>query len=321
MSSKVEGDGGLRLVGGVADALFRMGDAVRTVLRGKAEVVDLALTAVLAGGHLLLQDVPGVGKTTLAAALAGAVGGSFSRVQFTSDLLPADLTGVNVLEPGSSTFTFRPGPLFANVVLADEINRTTPKTQSALFEAMEERQVTVDGTTRPLPRPFLVVATQNPFDAHGTFHLPDSQLDRFLMRLSIGYPDRGTEREILRCSPTRQIPEAVLSPDDVQELMSGAMAVDVPELVEEYLLDLVRATRSDPRFVRGVSTRGAQSLHRAVRAHALVKGRRYAIPEDIRALAIPVLAHRVLARSGHGSTSDAGTAAIRGLIDEIPPPL
>ncbi|HHO53476.1 MAG TPA: MoxR family ATPase [Deltaproteobacteria bacterium] len=298
-----------------------MGDAVRALLRGKAEVVELALTAVLAGGHLLLQDVPGVGKTTLAAALAGAVGGSFSRIQFTSDLLPADLTGVNVLEPGEGSFTFRPGPLFANVVLADEINRTTPKTQSALFEAMEERQVSVDGTTRPLPSPFLVVATQNPFDAHGTFHLPDSQLDRFLMRLSIGYPDRSTEREILRCSPTRRLPDAALSPEGVRELMGAAMGVDVPELVEEYLLDLVRATRSDPRFVRGVSTRGAQCLHRAVRAYALVKGRRYATPEDVRALAGPVLAHRVLARSGHGPTSDASTTAIQGLLDEIPPPL
>ena len=181
----------LRLVGGAADVLGRLRAAVRAALRGKDLVVDRALTAILAGGHLLLQDVPGVGKTTLASALAAAVGGTFARVQFTSDLLPADITGTNVLDPTTGKFAFRPGPLFANVVLADEINRTTPKTQSALFEAMEERQVTVDGRTRELPRPFLVLATQNPFDYHGTFHLPDSQMDRFLMRLSIGYPDRS----------------------------------------------------------------------------------------------------------------------------------
>ncbi len=313
-------DAGLRLVGSPADALVRLRGCIGAALRGKVDVVDLALTAVLAGGHLLLQDVPGVGKTTLAAALAGAVGGHFSRVQFTSDLLPADLTGVNVLDPGTGTFAFRKGPLFAHVVLADEINRTTPKTQSALFEAMEERQVTVDGHTRKLPRPFLVVATQNPFDAHGTFHLPDSQLDRFLMRLSIGYPDRGTERDILRSAPRREVSEPVVDLEVVLELQAAALRVDLPELVEEYLLDLVRGTRSDPRFVRGVSTRGAQALHRAVRAHALVRGRRYAVPEDVRDLAVPVLAHRVLARSGHGH-ADAGIDAVRSLLDEIPPPL
>lgn len=320
MSSSSE-EGSLRIVGGPTDAVLRMREAINGVLRGKPEVVDLAITAVLAGGHLLLQDVPGVGKTTLASALATAVGGSFSRVQFTSDLLPADLTGVNVLDPQAGTFTFRRGPLFANVVLADEINRTTPKTQSALFEAMEERQITVDGHTRPLPSPFLVVATQNPFDAHGTFHLPDSQLDRFLMRLSIGYPDRSTERSILRANLDRPVPDTVVSTDDVVELVSNAMAIDVPELVEEYLLDLVRGTRSDPRFVRGVSTRGAQALHRAVRAHALVKGRRYAVPEDVRALAGPVLAHRVVARAAHGAAGDAREQAVAEILDEIPPPL
>lgn len=321
MTSTPDGDGSLRVVGGPTDAMVRLREAINGVLRGKTDVVDLAITAVLAGGHLLLQDVPGVGKTTLASALAAAVGGSFSRVQFTSDLLPADLTGVNVLDPQAGTFAFRKGPLFANVVLADEINRTTPKTQSALFEAMEERQITVDGHTRPLPTPFLVVATQNPFDAHGTYHLPDSQLDRFLMRLSIGYPDRGTERAILRAGAERAPPRTVVSTDDVVALMARAMAVEVPELVEEYLLDLVRGTRSDARFVRGVSTRGAQSLHRAVRAHALVDGRAYAIPEDVRTLAVPVLAHRVVARAAHGAGSDPREHAIGAILDEIPPPL
>ena len=312
---------GLRLVGGPADTLDRLREVVRVALRGKDAVVDLALTAVLAGGHLLLQDVPGVGKTTLASALAGAVGGTCSRVQFTSDLLPSDITGTNVLDPSTGGFVFRPGPLFANVVLADEINRTTPKTQSALFEAMEERQVSVDGRTRALPRPFLVIATQNPFDYHGTFHLPDSQLDRFLMRLSIGYPDRRTEREILRHATERSAPTPVVGPEDVLALMTEAARIDVPELVEEYLLDLVRGSRTDARLVRGVSTRGAQALHRAVRAYALVHGRRVVIPEDVRAVAVSVLAHRVLPRSGGGPSGDGGTEAIEALLDEIPPPL
>ncbi len=314
-----EGEARVRMVeGGESRALATLRAAVCEVLLGKEGVVDLALTCVLAGGHLLLQDVPGVGKTTLAATLAGAVGGSFHRVQFTSDLLPTDLTGVNVLDPGTGTFSFRPGPLFANVVLADEINRTTPKTQSALFEAMEERQITVDGCTRPLPSPFMVVATQNPYDFHGTFHLPDSQLDRFLMRLSLGYPDRLVERQILRMGTRRPAPSAVMSAEQVVALMDAAHDVRVPELVEEYVLDLVRGTRSDARFVRGVSTRGAQALHRAVRAHALIRGRRYCIPEDVRELAVSVLAHRVVPRTGG---PEAGVDAVRALLDEIPPPL
>ncbi len=307
------GDGG-----SAGDHLAALRGAVGAVLQGKQGVVDLALTAILAGGHLLLQDVPGVGKTTLAHALAAAVGGSFRRVQFTADLLPADLTGVNVLGAGGEV-RFREGPLFANVVLADEINRTTAKTQSALFEAMEEGQVTVDGTSRPLPRPFLVVATQNPFDLHGTFQLPDSQLDRFLMRLSLGYPDRATERAILKHA-RRPVPDTVMQPPQLEALASRAMAAQVPELVEEYLLDLVVATRSDARFVRGVSTRGAQALHRAVRARAFLAGRRYAVPEDVRDLAVPVLAHRVLVRSV-GLEGDGGILALRALLDELPRPL
>jgi len=310
-------------------AVARWREAVSGTLLGKPSVVDLALTAVLAGGHLLLHDVPGVGKTTLAAALAATVGGTFARVQFTSDLLPADLTGGNVLEPATGRFSFRAGPLFANVVLADEINRTPPKTQSALFEAMEERQITVDGETRGLPRPFLVIATQNPYDTHGTFHLPDSQLDRFLMRLAIGYPDRGTERDLLRATRDDERPGRrgradhvpVVGPDDVVQLMAEVRAVALPEVVEEYLLDIVRATRSDPRFVRGVSTRGAQALHRAAQAHAFVQGRRYVVPEDIRLVAPAVLGHRVLARSGAGSAGEGGEHAVLALLDDIPSPL
>ena len=302
------------------DALDAIRDAVNAQLVGKPEVVDLALTAVLAGGHLLLQDIPGVGKTTLADALSSAVGGRFSRVQFTSDLLPGDLVGVNVLDPATGSIGFRPGPLFANVVLADEINRTTPKTQSALFEAMEERQVTVDGQTRALPDPFFVVATQNPFDAHGTFALPDSQLDRFLMRLSIGYPDRATERAILR-RETREPPAQVLDPGDLQALIAETARTPLPEIVEEYLLDVVTATRTDPGLVRGISTRGAQALHRAVRALARVEGRAYPEFEDVRRLVGPVFAHRLVARGGHGPGDAATIDRLHALLDTVPSPL
>ena len=304
-----------------AEAVERLRSSICAVIRGKEDVVDLALTAILAGGHLLLQDVPGVGKTTLAAALAASVGGSFSRIQFTSDLLPGDITGVSVLNRETGGFEWRSGPLFANVVLADEINRTTPRTQSALFEAMSEGQVTCDGRTRPLPRPFLVVATQNPFDFHGTFHLPDSQLDRFLMRLHMGYPERDAERDVLRAGATsRQVAEPVLSLEEVAGLMAAAALASVPGEVEEYLLDLVQQTRVDARLLRGVSTRGALALYSAIKAYALVKGRSFVIPEDVRDLACPVLAHRVLPRTGGASGGDGGAAAIRGILDELPAP-
>jgi len=264
--------------------------------------------------------VPGVGKTTLAAALASSVGGTFSRIQFTSDLLPGDITGSAVLDRERGTFEWQAGPLFANVVLADEINRTTPRTQSALFEAMSEGQVTCDGETRSLPRPFLVVATQNPFDAHGTFHLPDSQLDRFLMRLHVGYPDREAEREVLRAGDTkRRVASSVLTLDEVSSLMAVADASVVAPEVEDYLLDLTRCTRSDARLLRGVSTRGAQALYAAVKAYALVQGRTFVIPEDVRYLACPVLAHRVLPRHG-GSGGDAAADVIRSILQELPAP-
>ena len=304
-----------------AEAVERLRSSICEVIRGKRDVVDLALTAVLAGGHLLLQDVPGVGKTTMAAALAASVGGTFSRIQFTSDLLPGDITGVSVLDRDSGAFEWRPGPLFANVVLADEINRTTPRTQSALFEAMSEGQVTCDGETRALPKPFLVVATQNPFDFHGTFHLPDSQLDRFLMRLHVGYPDREAEREVLRAGGmNRKVAQSVLSLAEVAALMRAAASTSVPGEVEEYLLDLVQHTRTDARLLRGVSTRGAQALYSAIKAYALVNGRNFVIPEDVRDLACPVLAHRVLPRSGGASGGDGGAVAIRGILDELPAP-
>jgi MoxR-like ATPase len=287
----------------------RIGDRVKEVIQGKPKVVEQALVAFLAGGHLLLEDVPGVGKTTLAKALAGALGGSFSRVQFTSDMLPSDVVGVTVLDPQTGQFSFRKGPLFANVVLADEINRSPPKTQSALLEAMNEQSVSVDGVSHALPFPFMVVATQNPHEYCGTFPLPDSQLDRFLIRLSMGYPDREAERVVLRKGGFRQVQlEPAMSEGELLQLFEQVESVAVHSAVEDHLLDLVEATRTDSRFLRGVSTRGAESLYRAIKALALVRGRRFCIPEDVRELAVPVLAHRVLARAeGRGADSQAMT--------------
>ncbi len=303
-------------------ALFhRARERVQTVVRGKDEVVEMALVAITAGGHLLLEDVPGVGKTTLAAALSRALGGSLSRIQFTSDLLPGDITGVNVLDAESGGFRFRAGPVFANVVLADEINRATPKTQSALLEAMSERRVTVDGAPHALPAPFAVLATQNPHDFHGTFALPDSQLDRFLMRLSMGYPDREHERSILRSGRQRvKELEPALSLAETRALCAAVDAVDMHEEVEDYLLELVHRTRADARLLRGVSTRGAEALYRASRALALARGRAFVVPEDLRELAVPVLAHRVVARAPGERVEDGAGKAIREILWELPAP-
>ncbi|HCH66983.1 MAG: hypothetical protein CL927_01100 [Deltaproteobacteria bacterium] len=289
--------------------------AVESVIRGKPRVVELALVAVIAGGHVLIEDVPGVGKTTLARSLAAAIGGSLGRVQFTSDLLPGDITGVNVLDP-TDGFRFRPGPVFANVVLADEINRATPKTQSAMLEAMNERRVTIDGTSHTLPDPFTVLATQNPVDFHGTFPLPDSQLDRFLVRLSMGYPEREHERDILRMGGLRRaiFPQA-LTLDETRRLSRSTASVQVHEEVENYLLDIVEGTRTDARFLRGVSTRGAEALYRVTQALALARGRSFVVPEDVRELAIPVLAHRVLVRSD--GERDGAARALRGLLRDL----
>ena len=313
--------------GSVEGALVaRLADRVKTVVRGKDEVVELCLVAVIAGGHVLLEDVPGVGKTTLATTLAAAMGGSFRRIQFTSDLLPGDITGVNVLDGAlsgdhGSGFRFRPGPIFANVVLADEINRATPKTQSALLEAMNERRVTVDGTSHLLPAPFTVLATQNPHDFHGTFPLPDSQLDRFLVRLSMGYPDREHERQILRRgSHHGDEIEPALEPAQVARLAAAVDEVKVHDEVEDYVLELVRRTRTDARFVRGVSTRGAGALYRACKALALARGRSFVVPEDVRALAEPVLAHRVLPRAETGRAGQGARAAVQELLWELPAP-
>ena len=270
--------------------------ALGSVLRGKPEVVRLSLVCLLARGHLLIEDVPGVGKTTLAQALAHAVSCGFQRLQFTSDMLPSDVLGVTIYNAHAEAFEFKPGPIFSNFLLADEINRTTPKTQSALLEAMNESQVTIDGKSHVLPRPFMVIATQNPVEHHGTYPLPESQLDRFLMRLRIGYPDTASEREIVRQSD-RDLPAMLapaLSVDEVLRLQDAVRHVTVEESLVEYMLAIVEKTRNHEALALGVSPRGSQALFRTVQALALVEGREFAIPDDVKRLAVPIFAHRVV---------------------------
>jgi MoxR-like ATPase len=266
------------------------------ILRGKPDVVRLSIVCLLARGHLLIEDVPGVGKTTLAQALARSVSCSFHRLQFTSDMLPSDVLGVTIYNVHSESFEFKPGPIFSNFLLADEINRTTPKTQSALLEAMNENQVTIDGQSHTLPRPFMVIATQNPVEHHGTYPLPESQLDRFLMRLRIGYPDNASERLILRDSDRRLPDVAVptLSAEEVIRLQDSIHRVRVDESLVDYMLAIVDRTRNHESLVLGVSPRAAQALFRAVQALALVEGRDFAVPDDVKRLAVPTFAHRIV---------------------------
>jgi MoxR-like ATPase len=297
---------------------------IERALIGKPEVVRLALVALLARGHLLIEDVPGVGKTTLALALAHSVGGSFQRIQFTSDLLPADILGTTIYDQREARFEFRPGPIFANVVLADEINRTTPKTQSSLLEAMNDFQVSLDHDTYKLPEPFLVLATQNPLEHHGTHPLPESQMDRFLLRLRIGYPAGGDERRILRGgrSLAPDPLEPVLTPAEVLRLQGMAEKVRVDGAIEDYLLALVHATRCCDALALGASPRGSQALYRAAQAHALLDGRDYCVPDDVKRLALPVLAHRVIPRGlwDRGSAGDAPEAILTMLVEQTPVP-
>jgi MoxR-like ATPase len=295
------------------------------VLVGKGEVIRLAVVALLARGHLLIEDVPGVGKTTLAAALARSVGAQFQRIQFTADMLPSDVLGVSIYEPGRTEFVFKPGPLFTNFLLADEINRTTPKTQSSLLEAMNEAQVSLDHTTHVLPRPFMVLATQNPLEYEGTYPLPESQLDRFMLRIRIGYPTSLDEKLILRgggaVSPDALT--AVLSPAEVLELQDIAERVRVDESILDYLMAIVAATRRSPLLALGVSPRGSRALLRAAQAHALADGRAYLIPDDIKTLAVPALAHRVIAKTRVDPSGDSGgsdAAILRSLLQEVPVP-
>jgi MoxR-like ATPase len=299
--------------------------ALGAAIRGKPEVVRLSLVSLLARGHLLIEDVPGVGKTTLAQALARSVACRFHRLQFTSDMLPSDVLGVTVYNAHSETFDFKPGPIFSNFLLADEINRTTPKTQSALLEAMNEEQVTIDGHSHSLPRPFMVIATQNPVEHHGTYPLPESQLDRFLMRLRIGYPDTASEREILR-NTERRTPDITtgLSAEDVIELQNAAPQVAVENAIVDYMLAIVERTRNHESLALGVSPRGSQALYRAVQALALIEGRDYAIPDDVKRLAIPLCAHRVVINTRTTLVqrrADAGERIIEEILSQVEVPL
>ncbi len=272
-------------------------DNIETVIRGKHDVVQLAVLALIAEGHVLLEDSPGLGKTTLAKALSLSVGGTSGRIQFTPDLLPADVVGMSIWNRGTGEFEFRPGAVFANIVLADEINRASPKTQSALLEAMAERQVTVDRSTHPLASPFMVIATQNPLDHEGTYPLPESQLDRFLMKLSLGYPDRAAELEILDQQgdgPSVNALNPAVNPADVANMTSALAGVHVAPELKNYLLDIAAATRTHPGLRLGLSPRAILSTQRVARALAAASGRAFVIPDDIKALARPVMAHRIM---------------------------
>ncbi|NOU26941.1 MAG: MoxR family ATPase [Polyangiaceae bacterium] len=299
---------------------------VEGALEGKGEAVELALVALLARGHLLIEDVPGVGKTTLARALARSVGGELRRVQFTSDLLPSDVLGVSVYDQRTGEFVLRQGPVFANVLLADEINRASPRTQSALLEAMNEGQVSLDGQTIPLPDPFFVIATQNPQDFAGTFPLPESQLDRFLLRVRIGYPPPQVEMRLLLGGETdtaRNV-ETVLDPGRLVELQREVHRVSLDSSLGNYLHAIIQATRTSPLLGLGASTRGAIALGNAARARAMLRGRGYCIADDIQDLAVPVLAHRVRLASqaeGFAPSRDEAETAIREIVARIPVPL
>ena len=287
------------------------------VILGKPHQIRLALACLLARGHLLIEDVPGVGKTTLAQALARSVDSSFHRLQFTSDMLPSDVLGVTIYSAQSQEFEFKHGPVFTNFLLADEINRATPKTQSALLEAMNELQVTVDGRSWPVPRPFMVIATQNPVEHHGTYPLPESQLDRFLMRISIGYPDEGSEREILRHSASSGFENvrAVISGADLIQLQEAVARIPVDEALLDYILAIVKRTRSHESLSMGVSPRGAQGLYRAAQAMAAVEGRDYVTPDDVKRMVVPVFAHRVALNLRAISGSSVGAA--EKILEEI----
>ena len=300
--------------------------AVGAAIRGKPEVIRLSIVCLLARGHLLIEDVPGVGKTTLAQALARSVSCRFHRLQFTSDMLPSDVLGVTIYNAHSETFEFKPGPIFSNFLLADEINRTTPKTQSALLEAMNESQVTLDGHSHSLPRPFMVIATQNPVEHHGTYPLPESQLDRFLMRLRIGYPDAASERQILRNTDVAgaQSLASGLVAEDVVRLQDAVHTVTVEEALVDYMLAIVERTRTHDSLALGVSPRGSQALYRAVQALAMVEGRDFAIPDDVKRLAAPLFAHRVVINTRTTLVqrrAEAGERIIEEILSQVEVPL
>ncbi len=296
---------------------------IERIVLGKRESVTLAIVGLLAEGHVLLEDAPGTGKTTLARALAQSVDLAFRRIQFTSDLLPSDVLGVAVHDAARGEFVFKPGPIFGNVVLADELNRTTPRTQSALLEAMNERRVSVEGRTRDLPRPFLVIATQNPLEFEGTYPLPESQLDRFLLRVEMGYPDREAERRIILAQahgdPLEDL-RPVMTRDELRAAIDAVRAVRVDEALVSYILDLVAETRSGNRFLLGLSPRAGIGLYRAAQALAALAGRDYCVPDDVKRLAVSVFAHRVIPRPVHGGEPANGRSMIAAILEKVPVP-
>jgi MoxR-like ATPase len=295
-------------------------EAIARTVKGKRQTIDLTIVALLAEGHLLIEDVPGVGKTTLGHALARSLDCKFHRIQFTSDLLPSDVLGVSVYSPKLNEFEFKSGPIFANIILADEINRTTPKTQSALLEAMNESQVTIENVTYPLPRPFMVLATQNPVEHHGTYPLPESQLDRFLMRIEVGYPDPAAEKEILKRfsnGNSHHAVDAVLNPAEVLLLQDESRKVRTDEAIVDYMIHIVNRTREHTEVELGISPRGTAALFRASQALAIVEGRSYVIPDDVKRLVRPVFEHRlVMTRSGARGRIHSVTDA-RTVLEEI----
>jgi MoxR-like ATPase len=303
----------------------RLLDHIGLVVLGKAEVIKLAVVAILAEGHVLIEDVPGVGKTLLARAMAASIDCTFHRIQFTPDLLPSDVLGSSIYHAPSGEFVFKPGPLFGNVILADEVNRTTPRTQSALLEAMSDRQVSIDGKTYSLAPPFFVLATQNPYEFEGTYVLPESQLDRFMIRLRMGHPIRSEERKVLSThrqgEPVATLPP-IITGDDVIRLQQAVRQVEVDDSIADYMLDIVDATRKSGDLHVGVSTRGALAFYRASQSMALVSGRNYVVPDDVKSLAIPVLAHRVLGKSFlQAGEFGAAESIIRNLVDRVRVPV
>lgn len=316
----IDGNG----AGEISQVAGRIIAEVEKVIVGKREVVEQLVIAILCEGHVLLEDVPGLGKTMLARSLAGALGGDFSRVQFTPDLLPSDITGSLVFNPKTAEFTYREGPIVTNVLLADEINRAGPRTQSALLEAMEERQVTVERYRVDMPRPFFVIATQNPVELEGTFPLPEAQLDRFLMRLSIGYPALEDERAMLRRfradTPLDSI-GTVTSPDEMIRLLAAVRRIHISEVVEDYLLQVIRATRENDTLEVGASPRAALALARAAQAYAAVHGRDFVKPDDVRLMTGPVLAHRVISTAQADLLGRSTGELIAGIVHEIPVPV
>jgi len=317
------GQGTGRPLDDLVGVAHRVGEAVESVIEGKSDAVRLALTVLLAEGHILIEDVPGVGKTMLAKALARSTGCSVRRIQFTPDLLPSDITGVSAYNQERREFEFKPGPVFANIVVGDEINRASPKTQSALLECMEERQVTVDGQTYPLTLPFMVIATQNPIEMEGTYPLPEAQRDRFTARISMGYPSAESELAMLEAhgssSPLDTL-EPVAHAEDIRELIAAVRAVHVAEPLKQYVIRLVAATRNSPELRLGASPRATLHLLRAGRARAALDGRDFVIPDDMQALALPVLAHRLLPSAEAVVTQQSPERVLAAIVDHLPLP-